>query len=36
MNHLKQLSQYELFVSRIETLIESVDNLNLVSQFRNN
>ena len=35
LNHLKQLSQCEYFVSRTETPIDSVENLNLVSQFRN-
>ena len=35
MNYLKQLSQCEWFVSRAETPIESVEKLNLVSQFRN-
>ena len=35
INNLKQLSQCEQFVSRTETPIESVENLNLVSQFRN-
>ena len=29
MNHLKQLSQYEWFVSRTETSNESVDNFEL-------
>ena len=31
MNHLKQLSQYEWFVNRTETSIESVDNFELGS-----
>ena len=36
MNHLKQLSQYEWFVSRTETPTSKVSkNLNYVSQFRN-
>ena len=34
MNHLKQLSQCEV-VSRTEIPVESVENLNLVFQFRN-